>query len=107
MVLGNGSQQQGKALVEGDGGGRRRWHLSTEVADDGGRGGRWGRKAGSFVDDVNNGDDKDVLSSLRSKPVLKAPVNLCQFQLKETFYLWHDGIISDVVKKIAITSTSD
>jgi hypothetical protein len=37
--------------------------------------------------------------------VLKLPVNLCQFQLKETFYLWHDGINSDVVKKIVIKST--
>jgi hypothetical protein len=76
------------------------------VADGGGGGGRQGRKAGGFVDDVNDGNDEDVLSSLRSKPVLKLPVNLCQFQLKETFYLWRDGINSDVVKKIVITITS-
>ena len=76
------------------------------MANGGGRGGRWGGKAGGFVDDVDNGDNKDVLSSLRSKPVLKLPVNLCQFQLKETFYLWRDGINSDMVKKIVITSTS-
>jgi hypothetical protein len=76
------------------------------VADGGGRGGQRGRKAGGFVDDVDNGDNGDVLSSLRSKPVLKSPINLCQFQLKETFYLWHNGINSDVVKKIVITSTS-
>ncbi len=76
------------------------------MADGGGGGGRQGRKAGGFVDDVNDGNDEDVLSSLRSKPVLKLPVNLCQFQLKETFYLWRDGINSDVVKKIVITITS-
>jgi hypothetical protein len=76
------------------------------VADGSGGGGQQGRKAGSFVDDVDDGNDKDALSSLRSKPVLKLPVNLCQFQLKETFYLWRDGINSDVVKKIVITSTS-
>ncbi len=77
------------------------------------RSGQWrwqrrkvGRKAGGFVDNVDNGNDKDVLSSLRSKPVLKSPVKLCQFQLKETFFLWRDGINSDVVKKIVITSTS-
>jgi hypothetical protein len=75
------------------------------VADGGGGGRRWGRKAGGFVDDVNDGNNKDVLSSLRSKPVLKSPANLCQFQLKETFYLWRDGINSDMVKKIVITST--
>ncbi len=77
------------------------------MANGGGRGGRRGRKAGGFVDDVNDGKDKDILSSLRSKPVLKLPVNLCQFQLKETFYLLCDGINSDVVKKIVITSMSD
>jgi hypothetical protein len=76
------------------------------VANGGDGGGRQGRKVGGFVDDVDNGNNKDVLSSLRSKPVLKSPVNLCQFQLKETFYLWHDGINSDVVKKIVITSMS-
>ncbi len=76
------------------------------MADGGGGGGRRGRKVGSFVDDVNNGNDEDVLSSLRSKPVLKPPVKLCQFQLKETLYLWRNGINSDVVKKIVITSTS-
>ncbi len=76
------------------------------MANGGGGGGRRGRKAGGFDDDVDNGDDKDVLSSLRSKPVLKLPVNLCQFQLKETFCLWRNGINSDVVKKIVITSTS-
>jgi hypothetical protein len=76
------------------------------VADGGGRRGRRGRKAGGFVDNVNDGNDEDVLSSLSSKPVLKSPVNLCQFQLKEIFYLWHDGINSDVVKKIVITSTA-
>jgi hypothetical protein len=76
------------------------------VANGSCRGGRRGRKAGGFVDDVDNVNDKDILSSLRSKPALKLPVNLCQFQLKETFYLWHDGINSDVVKKIVITSTS-
>jgi hypothetical protein len=76
------------------------------VADGGGGGGRRGRKVGGFVDDVNDGDDKDVLSSLRSKPVSKLPVNLCQVQLKETFYLWCNGINSDLVKKIVITSTS-
>ncbi len=69
-------------------------------------GGRWGRKAGGFIDNVNNGNTEDVLSSLRSKPVLKLPVNLCQFQLKETFNLWRDLINSDVVKKIVITNTS-
>ncbi len=74
--------------------------------DGGGGGGRWGRKAGGFVDDVNDGNNKDILSSLKSKPVLKLPVNLCQFQLKETFYLWRDGINSDVVKRIVITSMS-
>jgi hypothetical protein len=67
------------------------------VADGGGGGGQWGRKAGSFVDNVDDGNNKDVLSSLRSSPVLKLPVNLCQFQLKETFYLWRNGINSDVV----------
>ncbi len=46
------------------------------MANGGGGGGWWGRKAGGFVDDVNNGDNKDVLSSLRSKPVLKLQVNL-------------------------------
>jgi hypothetical protein len=61
---------------------------------------------GGFVDNAKDGNIEDVLSSLRSKPVLKLPVNLCQFQLKETFYLLHDGINSDVVKKIVITSTS-
>ncbi len=76
------------------------------MANGGGRGGQRGRMAGGFVDDVDNGNDKDVLSSLRSKPVLKLPVNLCQFQLKEIFYLWHDGINSDVVKKIVITGMS-
>jgi hypothetical protein len=76
------------------------------VTDGSGRGGQQGRKAGGFVDNVNNGDDKDVLSSLRSKPVLKLPVNLCQFQLKETFFLLRNGINSDVVKKIVITSIS-
>ncbi len=76
------------------------------MANGSGGGGRRGRKAGGFIDDVDDGDNKDVLSSLRSKPVLKLPVNLCQFQLKETFYLWRDGINSDVVKKIVITSTS-
>ncbi len=76
------------------------------MADGCGRGGRQRRKAGGFVDNVNDGNNKDVLSSLRSKPVLKLPVNLCQFQLKETFYLWRDGINSDMVKKIVITSTS-
>jgi hypothetical protein len=76
------------------------------VDDGGGGGGRWGRKAGGFVDDVNDGNNKDILSSLKSKPVLKLPVNLCQFQLKETFYLWRDGINSDVVKRIVITSMS-
>ncbi len=76
------------------------------MANGSGEGRRWGRKAGSFVDNVNNGNDEDVLSSLRSKPVLKLPVNLCQFQLKDTVYLWRDGINSDVVKKIVITSTS-
>ncbi len=76
------------------------------MANGGGRGGCQGRKAGGFIDDVNDGNNEDVLSSLRSKPVLKLPVNLCQFQLKETFYLWRDGINSDVVIKIVITSTS-
>jgi hypothetical protein len=76
------------------------------VAEGGGEEGQRGRKASGFIDDVDNGNNKDVLSSLRSKPVLKLPVNLCQFQLKETFYLWRDGINSDVVKKIVITSTS-
>jgi hypothetical protein len=76
------------------------------VANGGGGGGWRGRKEGGFVGNVNNGNDKDVLSSLRSKPVLKLPVNLCQFQLKETFYLWHNGINSDVMKKIVVTSTS-
>ncbi len=76
------------------------------MANGGGGGGRQGRKAGSFVDNVNNGNDKDILSSLRSKPVLKSPVNLCQFQLKETFHLWRNGITSDLVKKIVITSMS-
>jgi hypothetical protein len=76
------------------------------VANGGGGGGRRGRKVGSFIDNVVDGNNKDVLSSLRSKPVLKLPVNLCQFQLKETFYLWHNGINSDVVKKIVVTSTS-
>jgi hypothetical protein len=76
------------------------------VADGGGGGGRWGRKAGGFVDNFNNGNDEDVLSSLRSKPVLMLPVNLCQFQLKETLYLWCNGINSDVVKMIVITSVS-
>ncbi len=76
------------------------------MANGGGRGGQQGRKVGGFVDDVDDGNNKDVLSSLRSKPVLKLPVNLCQFQLKETFYLWRDGINSDVVKKIVITSTT-
>jgi hypothetical protein len=75
------------------------------VANGGGRGGWQGRKVGGFVDDVNNGNDV-LLSSLRSKPVLMLPVNLCQFQLIETFYLWRNGINSDVVKKIVITSTS-
>ncbi len=68
------------------------------MANVGGRGGRWGKKVGSFIDNVNDGDDERVLSSLRSKPVLKLPVNLRQFQLKEIFYLWHDGINSNVVK---------
>ncbi len=63
------------------------------MANCGGGEGRRGRKAGGFIDDVDNGNDKDVLSSLRSKPVLKLPVNLCQFQLKETFYLGRNGII--------------
>jgi hypothetical protein len=76
------------------------------VANGGGRGERWGRTAGGFVDDVNNGDNKDNVSSLISKPMLKLPVNLCQFQLKETFYLWCNRINRDVVKKIVITSTS-
>jgi hypothetical protein len=76
------------------------------VAGGSGGGGRQGRKAGGLIDDGNDGNDEDVLSSLRSKPVLKLPVNLCQFQLKETFYLWRDGINSDVVKKIVITITS-
>ncbi len=76
------------------------------MADGGGRGGWWGRKAGGFIDDVDNGNNKEVLSSLRSKPVLKLPVNLCQFQLKETCYLCCNGINSDVVKKIVTTSTS-
>ncbi len=76
------------------------------MADGGGGGGWWGRKAGGFIDNVDNGDNKDILSSLRSKPVLKSPVNLCQFQLKDTVYFWHDGISSDVVKKIVITSMS-
>jgi hypothetical protein len=76
------------------------------VADGNGGGGWQGRKAGGFVDNVDDGNDDDVLSSLRSKPVLKLPIYLCQFQLKETFYLWHDGINSDEVKKIVITSTS-
>ncbi len=58
------------------------------MANGGGGGGRQGRMAGSFIEDVDDGDNKDVVSSLRSKPVLKSPVNLCQFQLKETFYLW-------------------
>ncbi len=107
MLVADGSWQRqpmmGESTVEGDSGGRRWGHLSTEVAN--GRGGRRpGRKAGGFVEDVYDGGDEDVLSSLRSKPVLKLPV--CQFQLKETFYLWHDGINSDVVKKIVITSTS-
>ena len=76
------------------------------MADGSGGGGQQGRKAGGFVDDFNNGNNEDILSSLRSKPVLKLPVNLCQFQSKETFYLWHNGINSDVVKMIVITSTS-
>jgi hypothetical protein len=76
------------------------------VADGGGGGGRRGRTAGGFVDDVDDGDGEDIVSSLRSKPVLKLPVNLCQLQLKETFYLWRDGINSDMVKKIVITSMS-
>ena len=49
------------------------------MANGGCGGGQWGRKAGGFVDDVNNGDDEDVLSSLRSKPVLKLPVNFVSF----------------------------
>ncbi len=49
------------------------------MANDSGGGGGWGRKVGGFIDDVDDGDDKDVLSSLRSKPVLKLPVNLCRF----------------------------
>ncbi len=76
------------------------------MADGGGGGGQQWRKVGGFIDDVNDGNNKDVLSSLRSKPVLKLPVNLCRFQLKETFYLWRNGINSDGVKKIVITSTS-
>ena len=76
------------------------------MANGGGGGGRRGRKAGGFIDNVDDGNNKDILSSLRSKPVLKLPVNLCQFQLKETFYLWRDVINSDVLKKIVITSTS-
>jgi hypothetical protein len=76
------------------------------VANGSGGGGQWGRTVGGLVDDVNNGDNEDIMSSLISKPVLKLPVNLCQFQLKETFYLWHDGINRDVVKKIFITSMS-
>ncbi len=76
------------------------------MANGSGRGGQCGRKVGSFVDNVNNGNDKDVLFSLRSKPVSKLPVNLCQFQFKETIYLWRDGINSDAVKKIVITSMS-
>ncbi len=76
------------------------------MADSGDGGGQQGRKAGGFIDNVGNGNNKDVLSSLRSKPVLKLPVNSCQFQFKETFYLWCDGINSEVVKKIVITSTS-
>ena len=76
------------------------------MADGCGRGGRQRRKAGGFVDNVDNGDNKDVLTSLRFKPVLKSQINLWQFQLKETFYLWSDGINSDVVKKIVITSMS-
>ncbi len=76
------------------------------MANGGGGGGQQGRKAGSFIDDVDNGNNEDVLSSLRSKPVLKLPVNLCQFQLKEAFYMWRNGTNSDVVKKIVITSTS-
>ncbi len=76
------------------------------MANGSGGGGQWGRKAGGFVDNVNNGDNKYVQSSLRSKPVLKLPVKLCQFQLMETFYLWRDGINSDVMKKIVIISTS-
>ncbi len=76
------------------------------MADGGVGGGRRGRKLGGFVGNVNDGNNEDVLSSLRSKPVLKSPVNLCQFQSKETFYLWCEGINSDVVKKIVITSTS-
>jgi hypothetical protein len=71
------------------------------VAEEGGRG---GRRMASFT--MSNGDNKDVASSLRSKPVLQLPVNLCQFQLKKKFYLWRDGINRDVVKKIVITSTS-
>ncbi len=76
------------------------------MANGSGGGGQWGRTVGGLVDDVNNGDNEDIMSSLISKPVLKLPVNLCQFQLKETFYLWHDGINRDVVKKIFITSMS-
>ncbi len=75
------------------------------MANGSGRRGWWGRKAGGFIDNFDNGNDKDVLSSLRSKPVLM-PVNLCQFQLKETLYLWRNGINSYVVKKIVITSMS-
>jgi hypothetical protein len=45
------------------------------VADGGGGGGQWGRKVGGFVDDVDDGNIEDILSSLRSKPVLKLPVN--------------------------------
>ncbi len=52
------------------------------MADGGGGGGRRGKKVGGFVDNVNHCDDKEVLTSLRSKPVSKLPVNLCQFQLK-------------------------
>ncbi len=53
------------------------------MADGGGGGGRRGSKAGGFVDNVNDGNNKDVLPSLRSKPVLKLPVNLCKYKLKE------------------------
>ncbi len=76
------------------------------MANGSGGGGQRGRKMGGFVDDVGNGNNEDILSSLRSKPALKLPVNLCQFQLKKTFYLWCNGNNSDVVKEIVITSTS-
>ncbi len=60
----------GKALFDGDDGGRRWLRLSTEVSIGGGGRGRRRKMAGAFVGNVDDGVDKDnVVSSLRSDPI--------------------------------------